>query len=430
MKKLGLSVMIFGLLVSRMTAEEKPMTVITEDSKITLEMENAPIGSVLKLLAAQNNLNIVAGQEVKGTVSLRLRQVGLDEALSSILLANGYTYSRQGDVLVVLSQDKDYPQQLETRVFELSYVSADYVAASLKNVLSPKGKLDIFSKDVRRVEPAKQAPATILVATDFGYNIARIEKIVAALDKPAKQVSIEVKMVETSFDGKSDLGVQWPEDIGFSLGDAGPVLSTSGSTTVPTASGKSLGFPIHGRPQYGRLSVEQLDWFLKYLVTNTNSKLLSNPKVTTLDNQPAKITVATTIPLQTLNRFSAGAEVQDIVSFQDKEFGIILDVTPRINNDSSLTLRVVPTVEDIVGFTGPADNQRPITTKRSVETQIRMKDGETMVIGGLIKDNEVKTVHKVWFFGDIPLLGNLFRSSSKEKTQSDLVIMITPRIVR
>ncbi|HLG93981.1 MAG TPA: secretin and TonB N-terminal domain-containing protein [candidate division Zixibacteria bacterium] len=427
MKTLGLLTM-FGLLAAVTTAQEKPRTVVTEDSKITLEMEAAPIGAVLKLLATQNNLNIVSGQEVRGSVSLRLRQVSLDEALAAILLANGYTYSRQGNVLVVLSQEKDYPQQLETRVFELSYVSADYVAASLKSVLSPKGKTDIFTKEIRRIEPAKQAPATILVVTDFGYNIPRIEKIVAALDKPAKQVSIEVKMVETSLDKNSDLGLEWPEAIGASFGDAEPVSTSSTSTT--TEASKALVFPVKGRPKYGRLSVAQVDWFLNYLATQTNSKLLSNPKVTTLDNQPAKITVATTIPLQTLNRFTEGAVVQDIVSFQDKEFGIILDVTPRVNDDSTVTLRVVPTVEDIISFTGPINNQRPITSKRSVETQIRMKDGETMVICGLIKDNEVKTVRKVWLLGDIPLLGNLFRSNSKQKNQTDLLIMITPRIVR
>jgi type II secretory pathway component GspD/PulD (secretin) len=313
-------------------------------------------------------------------------------------------------------------------VFELSYVSADYVAASLKNVLSPKGKTDIFTREIRRIEPAKQAPATILVVTDFGYNIPRIEKIVATLDKPAKQVSIEVKMVETSLDKNSDLGLEWPDGIGASFADAEPA-STSSTSTTDEAS-KAMVFPVKGRPRYGRLSVEQVDWFLNYLTTQTNSKLLSSPKVTTLDNQAAKITVATTIPLQTLNRFSEGAAVQDIVSFQDKEFGIILDVTPRINDDSTVTLRVTPTVEDIISFTGPPDNQRPITSKRSVETQIRMKDGETMVIGGLIKDNEIKTVRKVWLLGDIPLLGNLFRSKSSQKNQTDLLIMITPRIVR
>ena len=426
MKKL--SILIILLFTATVWAQEKPLTVITEDSKITLEMENAPIGAVLKLLAAQNNLNIVSGQEVRGSVSLRLRQVSLEEALSAILLANGYTYSRQGNVIVVLSQEKEYPQQLETRVFELDYVSADYVMASLRSVLSSKGKMDVFSKEVRRLEPAKQAPATVLVVTDFGYNIARIEKIVAALDKPAQQIAIEVKMVETSLDKNSDLGLEWPEAIGGSFGEAEPT-TTSGTSTA-TATSKALVFPVNGRPQYGRLSVKQVDWFLNYLVTQTNSKLLSSPKVTTLDNQAAKITVATTIPLQTLNRFSEGAVVQDIVSFQDKEFGIILDVTPRINDDSTITLRVVPTVEDIISFTGPANNQRPITSKRSVETQVRMKDGETMVIGGLLKDNEVKTVRKVWLLGDIPLLGHLFRSNSKQKNQTDLLIMITPRIVR
>jgi type IV pilus assembly protein PilQ len=413
------------LSVSALRAEEKPPLVKTEDTKITLQMENAPIGSVLKLLAVQNNLNIVSGPEVKGNVSLNLTGVSLDEALSAVLLSSGFTYSRQGNVIVVVPGDKDYPQQLQTRVFELAYVSADYVMASLKNVLSPKGKADVFSKEVRKMEAAKQPPATILVVTDLAYNIPRIEKIIAALDLPIKQVSIEVRMVETSLDGNSSLGLDWPENIGSSFGEAEPLTTTS-----TAAASKAAVFPVEGRPLYGRLSVLQLDWFLDYLSTETNSRLLSNPKVTTLDNQTAKITVATTIPLQTLNRFSEGAAVQDIVSFQDKEFGIIMEVTPRVNDDSTLTLRVVPTVEDIIGFTGPTNNQRPITSKRSVETQVRVKDGETLVLGGLIKDNEVKTVRKVWLLGDIPLLGNLFRNTSKTKTKTDLLILITPRIVR
>ena len=91
---------------------------------------------------------------------------------------------------------------------------------------------------------------------------------------------------------------------------------------------------------------------------------------------------------------------------------------------------MVPTVEDIIGFTGPLNNQRPITSKRSVETQVRLKDGETMVLGGLIKENEVKTVRKVWLLGDIPLLDGLFRSTSKRTTKTDLLVLITPHIVR
>lgn len=421
-------ILMLVLSVSALWAEEKPPVVKTEDSKITLQMDNAPIGSVLKLLAVQNGLNIVSGPEVKGNVSLNLTGVSLDEALSAVLLANGFTYSRQGNIIVVMPSDKDYPQQLETKVFELSYVSADYVMASLKNVLSPKGKADVFSKEVRKMEAAKQPPATILVVTDLAYNIPRIEKIISVLDQPIKQVSIEVRMVETSLDGSSSLGLDWPENFGASFGEALPLTTTSGSAT--TSASKAAIFPVEGRPQYGRLSVLQLDWFLDYLATETNSRLLSNPKVTTLDNQTAKITVATTIPLQTLNRFSEGAVIQDIVSFQDKEFGIIMEVTPRINDDSTLTLRVIPTVEDIIGFTGPTNNQRPITSKRSVETQVRVKDGETLVLGGLIKDNEVKTVRKVWLLGDIPILGNLFRNTSKTKTKTDLLILITPRIVR
>ena len=157
MRKLFVLMLFLTFAAARAQEKVGEPKVVTEDSKITLEMENSPIGSVLKLLAVQNHLNIVSGQDVRGSVSLRLSQVSLDEALSAILLSNGYTYSRQGDVIVVIPMEKDYPQQLESRVFELSYVSADYMMACLKDVLSPKGKIQTVSKDVRKIEAGKRS---------------------------------------------------------------------------------------------------------------------------------------------------------------------------------------------------------------------------------------------------------------------------------
>ena len=139
--------------------------------------------------------------------------------------------------------------------------------------------------------------------------------------------------------------------------------------------------------------------------------------------------VTTTIPIQTLNRFTEGAVVQDIVSFQDLDVGITLSVIPRINDDNVITLKVNPVIEEIVGYTGPIDNQRPITSNRSMTTEVRVKNNETLVMGGLFKESEFVTVKKIPIMGSIPILGRLFQHRTTKTEKTDLTIFITPRII-
>jgi type II secretory pathway component GspD/PulD (secretin) len=130
-----------------------------------------------------------------------------------------------------------------------------------------------------------------------------------------------------------------------------------------------------------------------------------------------------------LNRFSEGGTIQDIVSFQDLDVGITLSVTPRMNENGFVTLDVEPVVEEITGFTGPAENQRPITSKRTVRTIVRVQNNETVVIGGLVRETDISTKSKVFLLGDIPLLGALFTHHKVEKQKTDLLIFITPRLI-
>ena len=169
---------------------------------------------------------------------------------------------------------------------------------------------------------------------------------------------------------------------------------------------------------------------LSLLESSGNSKLISDPHLTTLENHEAEIKIATVIPIPTVTRFTEGAATQDIQTFYDEEVGISLVVTPRISEDGQITLEVVPTVSDIIGYVGSQDSQKPVTSSRSVNTRITVQDGETAALGGLLKEDTIDKQQKVPFLGSIPLLGKIFFTSrSKEKSSTDLIILITPKIM-
>ncbi len=135
------------------------------------------------------------------------------------------------------------------------------------------------------------------------------------------------------------------------------------------------------------------------------------------------------MPIQTINRFSEGAVIQDIVTFQDKEIGISLRVTPRINDDSTITMNVNPVVEEIIGYAGPTNNQKPITSQRSITTNVTVRNGETLVMGGLLKETTIEKQDRVFFLGSLPILGGLFTHRTNEAATTDLLILITPKIL-
>jgi type II secretory pathway component GspD/PulD (secretin) len=148
---------------------------------------------------------------------------------------------------------------------------------------------------------------------------------------------------------------------------------------------------------------------------------VSDPRISTLENHEAVFKFETIIPIQTINRFTEGAATSDIVTFEDEEVRLSLRVTPR---------DIEPKVEDIIGFNGPPENKKPITSSRSIRTRITIADGETVALGGLLKENDIETVKTVPLFGSIPLLGRLlFTHTSKTTTTTDLTILITPHIL-
>lgn len=175
----------------------------------------------------------------------------------------------------------------------------------------------------------------------------------------------------------------------------------------------------------GILAIDQLKATLDILAQDANSRLIAKPTVSTMNNKKAVIKMGTTIPIPEISRGISG----DLFSYKEKDVSMTLEVIPHIGEHGDITLNVHPIMEEIIGYTGPPDAQQPITSRREVNTTVRLKDGETLAIGGLIKENETKTVDKVWLLGDIPILGYLFKHTSVKKQKSDLLIFITTKII-
>jgi type IV pilus assembly protein PilQ len=403
------------------------------ERRLTLQLEGVPLVDALGMIAEQNGLNLVVSGEVTGDVTIRLDDVDIATALDAILTAGGYNYFLRDSVIIVKPLGLDVSGELESRTIRLKYVDPVTAKKALESRISDKGKVIVLDKMLESGANGGPYQPNRIVITDRASNLNRLVELVQEIDVPERLIQIEAKIIETKLDDISKLGFIWPSQLSASMTGADNGTGSDGSSDIlSTLSNRNAGVydPNNGSWTWGKLSVDEANLILDFLMTSGNSKLISDPRITTVENHEAEIKIETVIPIQTINRFSEGAVIQDIVSFQDEAVGISLRVTPRINEADKLTLEVSPTVEDIIGFTGPADNQRPITIERSVLTRISVNDGETVALGGLFKEDEIKSEQKVPILGHIPLLGKLlFTHHSKQKTTTDLIILITPKIL-
>jgi type IV pilus assembly protein PilQ len=401
---------------------------INTDVKVSLNFDNTPIRSVLKMLAAQNDINMVVSSIVEGEVSITLDNVSLRAALDAVLLPNGYNYHIANDIIIVKDSEQQMAGELVPRIYRLKYLDAAIAEGALIPLLSDKGKISILGVSSEVPSSDIASHKSELVVFDYPEIHETVEALLPQIDLKKRQISVEVKIIETNLTKDEKLGINWPKSVAASFDGA----------SVPTSTGQVLGeqgnelgvMPLEdGNWQLGYLSVHQVDLVIDFLEKRNNSKLLSNPRLTTMEGETATIQVQTVIPIQTINRFSEGAVIQDIVTFQDEEVGISLRVTPFINDDSAITMKVNPVVEEIIGYTGSTDNQKPITTERSVNTIVSVGNNETIALGGLLKETRIEAEEKVFLLGSIPILGALFTSRVTETQTTDLLILITPRIM-
>jgi type IV pilus secretin PilQ/predicted competence protein len=410
----------FGLALA-LFAAPVPAGAATAERLISLDAEDAYLPSVLKILAEKGGLNIITGPGVTGDrISIHMRDVPVEQAVNLVVRAAGLAYERIGNsVLVADLKSLREETGLSSYVVELKYADAAEVKNALKQLTD---KIEIDRGGNR------------LIVVTSPRVIAEIEEIVRVVDVPVQQVTLEARIVEVSTDAAKRLGIDWD------LLNRQGVLIVEGQNP---GSGETGSFPENlpfesipsGRDatKLGAMSrqAKTFQIALDMLISDGNARVLANPKIATLNGREASMLIGSRIPFTVTGVVSgggAGAGVATQKLVEREEVGIKLRITPTINPDGYITTVINPEVSSVTGFTGEF-NDLPIVSTRQASTTVRLKDGNSVIIGGLLSEEKTSTVTKVPILGSIPGLGLLFQHHNITNKKTDLVIEVTPHIM-
>jgi type IV pilus assembly protein PilQ len=376
---------------------------------INLSLIDTDIRDALSALAMDQEINIATATDVSGKISVHLYQVTLEKALHAITLAGGFSYHKHGDVYYIYKPKKAKDPQidrLEMRIFQLNYTDVDKVQEVLGGL--PGIRMLKFHE-----------PSKTIIVEDTPENIKKVEKIIAHWDAMPKQVMIEARILEITLTDDMELGVEW----GAILGDVRVGTSSFSRAVLPTDTdvspvpdaGSGLFFNLLTGSDSRRFAAA-----IDALQEKTNVNTLSTPKVLAIHGEPAKVqvggqqgySVATT---------NLGVTTENI---QFIDTGIVLEIIPYIDDDGTVLLNVKPSITSAL-----LEEGIPVTRTAFVETWLLAESGETVLIGGLIQDNIIKTRSEVPCLGDLPLLGLLFGSRGRSVDKVELVVLITPSVV-
>ena len=408
------------------TAPLEEAVSMTKEGNVSLEFHEADIRNVLQILAFKSGMNIVASPEVTGVVTIQLKDVPWQQALEVILQTYGYAYDRKGNIITVttienLKKRREDAQALaeqepvETKTFTLNFAKAADIIASVDKMKSERGSINFDER------------TNTLIVTDIPKRIELMEGVIKSLDTTTPQVLIEAKIVETTLSNTDNLGIDWVVKAtasGAKRPTLFPFTRVSDSKMTPD------NFPVStdSNFSFGTLNFTQLQAVLEMLKSRSSTNILSNPRIATLDNKKAQITVGSQYPIPTYTYNEQQAKLQ-ISGWQYKDIGIIFEVTPHVNKAGFVTLDIEPKITAILDFVTVENTSLPRLSNESTKTSIMVKDAETLVIAGLIKDQTTDTKKKIPFVGDIPILGLAFQKSEKSGSKTDLLIFMTPHII-
>ncbi len=411
--------------------------------RISLDFKDADIGNILRLIAEVSDLNIIAGEEVEGQVTIRLVDVPWDQAMDVILLTKGLGFERVGSVLRIAPietlklerearlQDRRAREKLEDLVVKLqpvNYASVTEIKELVSRLLSSRGTVNVDERTNTVI--IKDIPSVIQEAT----------ALVKAIDTQTPQVLIEAKIVEASLNFSRSLGLVWGVGYNPTTSDTGNVRTAGGEdlqlgdgtldsvlTGSPQASNFTSSNPVagvlNGIMNLGFLAFDQnvlLDLQLQAAETNNKGKVISSPRVVTLDNREAIIKQGVAVKFTEITRDTVTTSFVDAV--------LELKVTPHITADRSIIMKIkvsrnAPQLStasgDVVGI-----------SKNEAETEALVRDGETMVLGGIFVVDSGTQKSKLPFLADIPILGTVFRNSTMADERRELLMFVTPRIVQ
>ena len=389
------------------------------DSKVNLNFKEADLLTVVRLLASQENLNLVLGGDVQGRVTLKLDDVSLETAMDAILHVNGYEWFLQENIIIIKpsSPESKLSGELDTQIYRLRFVHGAIIKDALEEVLTERGKVKSLSSS-QSLDYDFEIDDIVMV-TDIPTNFALIDRIIGTIDQEGAQINISVKFIETVLKKDETVGINW--GLRESMRIPG---NKKGSETDDLNFGNMvIGIDTMS---FATLTAPVFNAMLDILANDDDTKLLQEPQVTTMNNSPANIIIGTSIPLL-VPQGEGSVFGTNPYTYENQDVNISLDVLPRLNAGNAISLAINASVQSIIGYIG--DDSRPIISNRETNTNVRVKNGETLLIGGMIFDTNDERISKVPILGDIPIIKHLFRYSSSQKEQKELLIFITPTII-
>ena len=394
---------------------------------VTVHAEDAHLPSILAILAKESGYNIVTDPNVnrQEKISIHLDDVPIEQAINLVVRAVGLSYEVVGNSFLIADPKKLKEEVgVSSFVIELKYASAEEVKAMLQDI-SDQIQVDISGNK--------------LLVNASPKKIAEIQDVVRQIDIPAIQIMLETRLIEVAADSEEQLGIDWSRLSKFTTILAENALDeATGGSIIPddqTLGQKPTTMPFDPLktdlddgsqivPRYFSRQMTAFDITLDMLMKANQAEVLADSRLTTLNGREASIKLVDIVPY-ILSSGGVGGQVQ----VQREEVGIKLDINPTVNTDGFITVKVEPEVSTIFEFIGP-DNNIPRVKSRQSSTTIRVKDGESIIIGGLLSNDRKQTLYKVPILHKIPWIGEkLFTSKNLVERKTDLIIQITPRIV-
>ncbi|NQT06339.1 MAG: secretin and TonB N-terminal domain-containing protein [Candidatus Omnitrophica bacterium] len=470
-----------------------------DPNNISLDFKGMDVVDVLKLLAQRGNMNIAISKNVRGKVTMFLKDVDVNDAFEIILATNDLAYEKKGNIINVMTE-KDYEQTYGSKfhdkrvieTFELKYVKAADVSKALEQIKTKIGKvivdegsnavvvmdapfvverakdmiltLDkpvetrVFTLDYAKAEEVKSKieekltknigliqvdeRTNKLLITELSSRMSYMEELIGELDERTREVLIEAKIVEVTLNDEFKWGINWDQLIKVSSRLAGMSVGANFAdaivgSVIPAETGSVTG----GSFEIGTLTGHKYHAMLEVLETVGKTEVLSSPRIVVINNEEASILVGTNQPYATTGTTVSETVSQTTQQVTYVDLGIKLHVTPTINKRGYITMKIKPEVSsktgdvDIVSEEGDTirTTKVPIIQTSEAETTVMVKDGNTIVLAGLIEKRSVKTENSIPFLSKIPLIGFLFKGIEKGDTDNperkELVIFLTPHII-
>jgi type IV pilus assembly protein PilQ len=401
---------------------------------VCIDVNEVPIGTVIRQLADQVDVDLIMSPNVTGNVTVSLTDVSLDEALRCILDVHGAGIIVGENVIRILSRAEmpEIAERLVTQTFEITYADVGQVVKALEKFKSPQGS-------VSSIEGTSH-----IIVTDTENKVRDITNLIATIDRMTPQVLVEVRIYDITSKDNLDLGIDWyasrrtnRDAFGIPINDDIVVQKGGSNTYVGSKTDPSLAAAFsagtnktenstEGFLRFGILNDHiDIEAMLRAEKENIDAKLLANPRILVVDNEEATFDIVSEFPY--VERTITAGSTTETGKF--KNVGVKLVVTPHVAGKEMLRLNIAPEFGVVVGQVQIATSDVPIVNTRKVNTIALVRDGQAVVLGGLRKKETTVQVNKVPLLGDIPVLGNLFRFEGETTENTELVVFITPHII-